>query len=394
MPKRGALLGLSLTQLAAISAAFFIPRLFLLNVSYGASFDMQSYFMVDDSLHRGLGLYANPALDGRYPYLPAWAGLLWCFGWLARTGLMRPWIAFKLPGLLAELGIVFFILKHFQNESAPGKRGFWAAMGYALNPLSWLVTACHGQFDAVVLFLILGAASALRARRALGAGAFFGIAVAFKSWPLFLLPLFFWGAEGKAARLRLLSLALGIPLLLAVGAALFWGAASLAGHLAYAGLSEVSISEFLELFGELCLAPARAAQPFLLWKAAAWACLLIYWGEAWRFRPRQPLTAGLAEALLVLLIFAPMPSAHYLLWPLPFLLLGPPRRAWAYSAAAALLLLAFYLLFCPEALNKAWPPGQYPMGPGLKAAWAGLNLGFWLFLVALAFRKLRNPLKP
>ena len=44
--------------------------------SYGAAFDLESYRRVAEALSQGRPLYGDPALDGRYPYLPAWALVL------------------------------------------------------------------------------------------------------------------------------------------------------------------------------------------------------------------------------------------------------------------------------------------------------------------------------
>ncbi|HXC64723.1 MAG TPA: hypothetical protein VNZ67_10215, partial [bacterium] len=81
----------------------------MLCLSLAGHFDLQSYVAVQRAMHAGQPLYANPALEGRYPYLPPWAWVLQGLGWLGLHTGWPAWIVVKLPGLAAEAGMVWLL---------------------------------------------------------------------------------------------------------------------------------------------------------------------------------------------------------------------------------------------------------------------------------------------
>jgi hypothetical protein len=373
-----------------LAAAWLIPRSFFLAKSFGAWYDIQSYSLVEAAMHHGRGLYSSPELTGRYPYLPGWALILWGLGQIGRAGNISPWVIYKLPGIFADAGIMGFLFKLGGSAGEDGSgRGFWVALAYALNPVSWMVTAGHGQFDALVLFFLLGALStAVSAKGSSGGlrcGLWLGAAVSLKIWPLFLFPLFLKAPSSPGRRWAMLAGSLALPLGLGMAFAIRDGLQPLLQHLAYAGVSGVSLPEAIGRAAALFLDPSRSIEPGRIWKAFALGALGLAWCRQWLENPTRPgLVQSLGRWVLLLILMAPAVSAQYLLWPLPFVLLMNRRLAWLYSLSASILLLIFYLLFYPGALYLAWLGGASGM-PDLtlqgQLAWIVLNLAFWAVLL-------------
>ena len=371
---------LSDRQALALLAAFVVPRLFLAAVSGGADYDFHSYLLVERAMRVGEPLYANPTLNGHYPYLPAWAWTLWALGWLGRGFGGPALLWFKLPGLAADAGLVLLLLAWPRPAGAEG--GYRAALAYALSPVAWLVSAGHGQFDAVVLFFCAAAAFGWgRPGWAAGlrAGWWLGLAILFKSWPVLLLPVF-WVAGERRARRGLLLMALALPALALAVYAWREGPAAVLARVAYAGSMGMGLPEALGRLVQRWGNPA--AQD--LWDQAwgPFSLVVLGLGCLWPLRtgPRPTWPAALAGLLLGLLVLAPALAVQYLLWPLPFLALQDSRRAWRYSAVVTLPMLVFYGLFFPGALWRGLDNApffhHFPV-----PAWIGLNLALAVYLI-------------
>lgn len=389
-PPLQALLWLGLAALAA--------RLPLIAFTAGAEFDMESYVRVARGMAEGLRLYGDPSLAGRYPYLPAWALTLWGIAAAFPSALQgRAWI-FKLPALLGDLGVTALIYMisarlSFSASGGPGAqarfwqgRPFWLALAWALSPVATLISAGHGQFDSVALCFVLLAAWYLEfsenPNSDLASAISLGFAIAYKTWPLFFLPLFLKAFVTPRERLRYFALSLAFPLLLLLPFLLSCGLEPTVKALSYSGSQAFSLPEALRgfFFGAGASAESyRAAAA--LWRdlglfalGLAW---LLYALGPWRF----PLFAGLAFAVLTLYVFAPGLAAQYLGWLLPFALLLPGRLALRHGFVSLLALLLFYSLFAPGAFLGAatWVPSEKPAW--FFTLWALLNLGFWLYLV-------------
>lgn len=380
-------------------------RLPLALQSSGASFDMESYARVADALREGRELYGDPALAGRYPYGPLWAMLLLALDQAAALfGLARP-LAFKLPGLAADFGILLLLRRLLgrltRTHAAPGGdgRAFWGAAAWAASPLAGLISAGHGQFDAAPLFLLLLAAWYLEfsehPRSDLGSALALGAAIALKTWPVFFLPLYLKSLGSRGERMRYLGLALGLPLALWLPFAAHAGFPAAWQAMAYGGASAFSLPEAFRAFFFAADAPPHLLRGLMeWWRALALALLSLLWLAyalgPWRF----PLLAGLALAASTLLAFAPALSPQYLLWGLPFALLLPGRMAARHLLVVLPMLLVFYALFMPEVLAGplAWAPPQIPSAFFL--IWGLLNLGLWVFLLREWWGLLRLCLRP
>jgi hypothetical protein len=158
------------------------------------------------------------------------------------------------------------------------------------------------------------------------------------------------------------------------------GLAAVAGHLAYAGAMGMGLPEAVWRVVEHWDQPTVRAVWHDGWAPAlltllTLACLRPLWA-----RTAEGLATALAGLTLGLVALAPALSAQYLLWPVPFLALARPARAWRYSAAVVVPMLCLYLLFFPGALwdgfNSDWFFHHLPV-----MAWAGLNAALGAYLL-------------
>jgi hypothetical protein len=253
-------------------------------------------------------------------------------------------------------------------------------LAYALSPVSWMVTVAHGQFDAVVLFFVLGSARAWGKpglRTGLCAGLWMGAAICFKHWPLILLPLFLRNAGDRRAGLGFAGAALMAPLSLVLPYVVREGLAPVWSHLSYTGVPFVSLAAALAPLFNMWFG-GRGAQVLGGWEAAASLLFFMAWSGI-GLGKRRGMCEGLSLMVLCFLVFMPKLSPQYLLWPLPFLALLEPAAAWRYTASAGLLLAAFYAVNYPEALDRAWYGGLIHLSSGVMWTLACLNFCFWMY---------------
>lgn len=291
--------------------------------------------------------YQAPRL---YPYPPVWmwveAGSLW----LARATGASFALLVRLPVLAAELGLVALLGR------MAGVRAAWL---YALHPVALLVSACHGQFDALALLAVVLAIRAQAERRLDAAALWLAAAIGLKSFPVLLLPAFLLATPGVRARVRLAALST-LPVALALLPFAIADPGALRRELfGYGGVVDfgwIAVVRGLRLLQSGVLLRGEAAH-WAGWVTAAklaflaaYAALLSWW---WR-RGRAP---GLATAsLLILLAFLVLYgalSAQYLLWVVPLGVLLPSRAFVAYGAVSAAALVAFYLFLAPGVLLPA-----------------------------------------
>ncbi len=134
-------------------------RLTLASVCYG-NYDMQSYEIVVDIVAKGGNVYAE---TGRYVYSPVWFTVL---SGLKRIQLQFPELPFHfvvrffLCGI--DLVILAFLLLIARDEKISMIR---TAIFFYLNPVSFLITGYHGQFENLaILMVVIGLFAYLKLR--------------------------------------------------------------------------------------------------------------------------------------------------------------------------------------------------------------------------------------
>ncbi len=372
-------------------------RLPLLTWAAGAPYDMQSYALVAKA-HLLPGLYSDPSLDGRYPYLPLWALVLKSLDALADLTGWSSAILFRLPALFADLGLTALLysmverlsLTRLAGAADPGpvwaSRAFWTGMAWAANPLAALVSAGHGQFDSVALFFIVAATWAHEfgeTRRAdLGSALALGVAIALKSWPLAFLPLFLGTLSSPRERWRWTWTCLAGPLLLALPWLMTEGPWNMLQSLRYHGSRALSLPEALRSFFFATGAPEATYRLIAgAWETVAVAALGGLWTLTLLGVWSLPLLPGLALVALTMLVLAPAMATQYLVWAACLGLLLPGKAGGRLTLVGLVIVLPFYRVFFPEVLVPAgfWSPLALPQASYL--VWALLNLGLWFYLL-------------
>jgi hypothetical protein len=330
-------------------AVALLVRLGLILATDHVEVDLLRYWKVGTHL---LDVSWNPYQAPRlYPYPPAWMWVEAGSAWLARASGISFALLVRLPVLAAELALVALLAR------VGGRAAAWA---YALHPVSLLVSACHGQFDAVAMLFVLLALQAQRAQRFDRAALSLAAAVGLKSFPVLLLPAFLLHTPPRA-RARWAALAT-VPVLLSLVPFAWHDAGAVRRELfGYGGVADfgwIAIVRALRLLATGALARAEAAHWtgfILVGKAAfaiAYAALLIRWWRA----PRLPdlLAMCLAVLLGFLTLYGAL-SAQYLLWVVPLGVLALSRAFVAFSVVTTPALLAFYLFLAPGVLGLAAP---------------------------------------
>jgi hypothetical protein len=164
---------------------FIITFLLYLVVSYISipisNFDVKSYSQIGALTLKGTNIYPDPAIS-RHPYLPLFLYLE--AGTLFLSQLIRFPQIFILKCFFSLLHLAsIYVVYHLSKKNI---RTTWI---YALNPISLLIIAFHGQFDSIPLFLILSSILLLQKKKYTAVMLHFGLAFALKTWPiLFIIP--------------------------------------------------------------------------------------------------------------------------------------------------------------------------------------------------------------
>ena len=350
-------------------------RLIVAALTSGAAYDLESYHMQAQSVFTHQNVYT---LTDRYPYPPVWVWLVSLAQWGANsTGWPFAWFV-KAPGILGDCLIVLLLWK---------RAGRAAALFYVCNPVSVLITAGHGQFDGLVMALVVGAwalwgrqrqASLVWAPLALGG------AIALKGYPLVFLPALIVRASSTRQRLIVTGLAL-LPLVLSIsiyGALFGWALAMLTHVLGYSsypyfgwalyvdvlihGLWPASFQVIVEAFSLVARTVMLVLVGWLVWRKREW-----------------PLERLWLAIILSIYVLAPGIAVQYFLWALPLLTLIDRRRGSLYTLASLLAMLFFYLTQEPGAL----PWGTTITGWAPQAIWLScyvvLNLPWYLWCLWL-----------
>ncbi len=385
--------------LVAVALAVRIVPLIAVNAEpdAGTLYDLRSYSITAQLLRSGSDVYENTL---RHPYLPMMMYPMAFADWLAERTDISFLLLVKVPGVLADAAIPLVILA-WTGAAVAASRAARMAMVYALNPLTIMVVSVHGHFDSVPLLFLLLALLPLRTvptsqpRTAALSGLAMGVAVLAKLWPAIFVPLALRQLSTWRARGAFVAAAGAVPL----AALAFYGALLRvvpveAVHRAFAnsgwkgswGYSLFAwkarndsgvardVFFFVEDYGNLLL-------------AAAMALIL-------PFAMRRSLASGAALLLLGFYTFTVGFGLHYLMWIVPFLLLGTGRWVAAsyMTLASVTMLIALFgqggvywglYRYTPDAFYMSW-------------LWA-LSAPMWVLVAGLLVRELtlrREGLEP
>lgn len=312
-----------------------LPALWL---PVGAGYDIDSYRLVTDALLGGREVYASSV--GRHPYLPFQMYIMGAMAYLSQVTGLPYVVAIKLPAIMADVALTGLIYR----SSSLSKGLTWAsylALLYALNPASILVTAYHGQFEAVTLLLLLLAWGYWHREQIILSATLLGLAILNKTWPVLFLPAVWLRIQNWRDRITYPAIALGIPIIAIIAYLVTFSAEPT--YMLRRALTHRGVAGY---WGPgAVLNPAAAFWPELqpivdfAFLIRNWLLLAAVIISLWWTRRQTALDAFLT---LLLSIFAVTVGfgIQWLVWPIPFALLANEDR-WLkpYSLAAAFMLV-------------------------------------------------------
>jgi hypothetical protein len=369
------------TSLGGLVLLALCLRLVVLFLTPGLEYDIASYHIQAQSVfaHRNIYLFTS-----RYPYPPVWVWWVALAQWLSETtALPFVWLV-KVPAILGDSLIVALLYRY---------KSVGVAFFYAVNPISILVTAGHGQFDGLVIALAVLAWACWRSPNPAGvywAALALGGAIALKGYPVLLLPALLLVIPSARRRLIAGALALAPLLVSFVVYSAFFGleGAMISRLLIYNSPLDFGWSFYVPLFID-AFWPAAFPVVMLILALAARIALLLLAYLLPRRRPTWPLERLWLVILLGFYVLAPGVSAQYLLWVLPFLALLDLKQGWWYTAVSTLGTWIFYVATNPGAVP--WGQNQQDLNPTLWfQSFVVINLACWFFWLALWRRWIRS----
>jgi hypothetical protein len=324
-----------------------ILRLVAALFTYGTE-DVASWGMVGETLLRGENPY-------RYTYFLRWPSL-WMVTIFAikHLSLALRWdfaTLIKIPPIIADVAIPVVIFCYFTRKYGDAGKGRVYALLYAINPVPILITAVHGQFDAVpALFLLLSLYFVDRYEEVADlfvSAIFLGLAIFAKSWPLLMVPFFLAHVSGRKPKAAFLVTSL-LPFLVSVAtlyaltpADVYYKVGQYKGLPGWWGFTS---------FFNVVQHPATKFISDLYARIGNYVLLLALAGMYIAYyRLRHSRSQGLLEALVggILLIYVLTPGygTQYLAWIVPFVIMYSceSKTARYFLVLASLELLIEYV---------------------------------------------------
>jgi hypothetical protein len=306
-------------------------------------------------------------------------------------------LTIKLWPILADAGLALLVWRVGRRRFGD-RRGLWLGLAYAANPVAILTSAFHGNQTVLgVLFAFwayerVASGPVEAAARWRGAALLLGLGIAARTFPVLLAPVFALllplgpGFDGVKRRTGFLALA-ALPSVAASLPPLAADAGAYVRELTtYSGFADQGWLALRRALGVVAGTGRRFPTDTAVWLQASkllffalYAALL----AALARRPRHDLAAGCLLAWLLFLTVYGGVSTHYLVWVVPFGLVAARRWTAAYSAAAALSMIAFYLTWFPGVLLGPYAPPRLGPAPAAEPVWP-------FYLAALAVSWLVN----
>lgn len=194
-----------------IVASLFVRLVPAMLLSRGAAYDIESFERVAKALMLGDGVYNSPLVQGRHPYFPLQMYFIGAAMLVSKTigwpfAFVVKWLPIVADGALSAL-----IFKAYARSEA--KTGLRLAISYALNPVSILISAYHGQFDAVPAFLLALSWYLWCIGKIQWSALALGFAVLDKTWPLIFLPIPLLRLRVWGERLKYGFICIGVPVI-------------------------------------------------------------------------------------------------------------------------------------------------------------------------------------
>lgn len=350
-------------ELALVVAAGLAVRLALIPVARGQDFVV--WDQASAATLRWTNVYAHHPHypGGPYAYFPFFLYVELPFQWLAQHAALSFTVLGKLPILAADLATAALIATELRERGCRPRVVALGSAAFLLNPLVIYNSAYYGRFDSVGCALLLFAVRGLRRSRP-GSRTWYALAVAAKTFPVFLLPAVLRAQGGR--RLRTL-LALGTVIALLSLPYLATWRAYVHDIVWYDAVKQPQALSWQRLLLDVTdKDEARLISYLMLGVVAAGAVGL---------SRRVSLDRSVALTLVLFLLCSKVVLDQYLTWPLPWLILAsltPPRPVARASAGLAIVLTL--VGFFANATIHPWGRTAWWLEIGLAASCAGYLL--------------------
>jgi len=331
-----------------------ILKIYCASTTYGTN-DTGLFQMYGQALYEN-GLEATYRATDYYNHTPVLSIVLIGIYWLSNTFSWSFPLLLRLPGIAADVvtTLMFWRLasKHMGGRISTG----WICL-FALNPISFMVSGYHGNFDSVIaMFVFLAAYHCFRGRVDICA-VFYAFSVHVKIAPLILSPVFFfyWLHHGKGLRFFIITTGLLfavwlVPLMEYPGVFLhnvfaygsYWGIWGITYWLHLLPGNQLYLVSF---YG---LTPIQNEIMAALKAVVVAGILFIAWRRS-RMAP-DSIFETLSYSWAIFFVFAPGILLHYLAWP-SCIMLQHARRWWLFLLATNSL----FLLRCYTVINNGFP---------------------------------------
>ncbi len=306
-------------------------------------------------------------------------------------------IVIKLSPILFDLAIIttLYFFFHSKNENKARQ----AAWIYALSPIAILISSFHGNIMSGPVFLCLlsfllfykeESPTKTMGRINLQLSALFlGMAIAWRTYPLLLLPAFLLKSKDLRSAVRF-ALFAGIPVLATSIPFLISSPAALFHSLSYTGVSgTIGWHIILDQVNTLFIRNPSLALPKDLssffhsntYRIPVTLFVAAYFALFAFGRKRLDLLKLLILPLLLLYGVSTTVAQQYFLWVLPFLILWSLEAAWIYSIIGGVTLAIRYWALYPEILFGSLPVIKLTAQQELLTSFAAVTC-FWILTVS------------
>lgn len=359
----------SIGVLLTLGAVGYLARLLFALYSVGSN-DIETWERFARQIHAtGLLDQYVTAADFNHPPL---MGLLAHATWLLSqaTG-VRFSLLFKLPAIAADIG-TGVVLGAFWSRLESARRGALVFALYAWNPLSFLMSAHHGNTDCICTLCLMLALYMAQVRGShFGAGAALGAAINVKLIPIICLPALLLTTARNRRDLQRFGLGLGLALLPFVVPMVTVPLDFLHRTVAYYPRAvDWGIPLLLKAASDV--SPGRVISALMRWYAALGRVLIIASIAACTlaFGPTRKLSTAALIALTfaLFLCWAPGFGVQYLVYVLPALFAVSPWLGLRYACLAGYFVGSVYLSFWDGSrpyftlFTGPFPPETMPFG--------------------------------
>jgi len=325
-------------------AALLVRLIPVLLLPVGAGYDIDSFHLVGNAFLNGEEVYTSAA-RGRHPYLPLHMYLIGLLTYLSRITPL-PFVSWiKLPAVIADLLITAVIYEVFRRWHETEEAAVYWALLYALNPISVLVTAYHGQFDSIpVLLLLLSWFVWHFGRHITRSAVLLGFSILYKTWPIIFLPVIFIRLPDNRRRLTYSLISIGIPVVFTAAYVLIMASNPLpmlrralthSGVPGYWGLSAlIYVPGGIWFDSEAVVAAILPFQRVILILAGIFAL--------WWTRHQNALDALLTVLLTIFSVTIGM-GIQWLLWPVAFAVVARDQRWLKWYTLMGTLMMFVHL---------------------------------------------------